>query len=35
MKKVKETNYNLSAKYFTEWYDLVVMQEKKKKTVFL
>ena len=25
MKKVKETNYNLSAKYFTEWYDLVVM----------
>ena len=25
MKKVKERNYNLSAKYFAEWYDLVIM----------
>ena len=35
MKKVKERNYNLTAKYFAEWYDLVIMQVKKKNIIFV
>ena len=35
MEKVKDTNNNLTAKYFMKQFDLIIMQRNKKKSIFV